>query len=129
MKKFLLLLVACIIGGLATVDAQVYVKGYYRKDGTYVQGHYRSEPNHTNHDNYSTQGNVNPYTGKKGAVARDYSSGASSYGSGRAIYTGPNGGQYYINSNGNKTYVPKRSSSSSSSSSSKKQSTTYNYGW
>lgn len=28
-----------------------------------------------------------------------------SYSSGNTIYTGPRGGQYYINSNGNKTYV------------------------
>lgn len=129
MKKFLILLVACIFGSLITVDAQVYVRGYYRKDGTYVQGHYRSEPNHTNHDNYSTQGNVNPYTGERGSVARDYSCDANNYGSGKTIYTGPRGGQYYINSNGNKTYVPKRSSNTHSSSSSRKQSSKNSYGW
>lgn len=28
---------------------------------------------------------------------------------GETIHTGSRGGQYYINSNGNKTYVPKRS--------------------
>jgi hypothetical protein len=121
MKKFLILLVACILGSLITVDAQVYVRGYYRKDGTYVQGHYRSEPNHTNHDNYSTSGNINPYTGSVGSTARDYSSEAYNYGGGRTIHTGPQGGQYYINDNGNKTYVPKRSTSSSSS--------TSLYGW
>lgn len=27
------------------VPKTVYVRGYYRKDGTYVQGHYRSRPN------------------------------------------------------------------------------------
>lgn len=46
--------------------AQVYVKGYYKKDGTYVQPHYRSSPNSTKMDNYSTKGNINPYTGKEG---------------------------------------------------------------
>jgi len=43
-----------------------YVNGYTRKNGTYVAGYNRSSPNSTQYDNYSTQGNVNPYTGQKG---------------------------------------------------------------
>ena len=43
-----------------------YVRGYYRKDGTYVQGHRRSSPNSNRRDNYSTWGNINPYTLEKG---------------------------------------------------------------
>lgn len=46
--------------------ADTYVKGYYRKNGTYVQPHYRSDKNSTTNDNWSTYGNTNPYTGKKG---------------------------------------------------------------
>ena len=46
--------------------AQSYVNGYTRSNGTYVKGHYRSSPNSTQRDNYSTFGNMNPYTGKKG---------------------------------------------------------------
>jgi hypothetical protein len=45
-----------------------YVKPHIRKDGTYVEGHYRSSPNKSKLDNYSTQENVNPYTGQKGYV-------------------------------------------------------------
>jgi len=30
------------------------------------QGHYRSSPNSTQRDNYSTYGNTNPYTGQRG---------------------------------------------------------------
>lgn len=85
-----------------------YQSGYTRSNGTYVQGHYKTSSNSTNHDNFSTSGNYNPYTGSTGSRARDYSSGAYNYGSGRTVQTGPRGGQYYINSNGNKTYVPKR---------------------
>ena len=48
--------------------AQVQVDGYTRKDGTYVAPHMRSSPNQTKLDNYSTRGNVNPYTGQKGTV-------------------------------------------------------------
>lgn len=85
-----------------------YVNGYTKSNGTYVQGHYRSSQNSTNHDNYSTSGNYNPYTGTTGSRAKDYSTGAYNYGSGQTIHTGSRGGQYYINNNGNKTYVPKR---------------------
>lgn len=44
------------------------VSGYTRKDGTYVQPHQQTNPNSTKLDNWSTKGNVNPYTGKEGTV-------------------------------------------------------------
>ncbi|MEK1925050.1 MAG: hypothetical protein AAAB11_06330 [Rhizobium giardinii] len=43
-----------------------FVNGYTRSNGTYVQPHYRSAPNGSRYDNYSTSGNVNPYTGQAG---------------------------------------------------------------
>ena len=89
-------------------SSSTYVNGYTKSNGTYVQGHYRSSQNSTNHDNYSTVGNSNPFTGTSGSRAKDFSTGAYNYGSGHTIHTGSRGGQYYINSNGNKTYVPKR---------------------
>ena len=46
--------------------ADVNVNGYTRSDGSYVGGHYRSSPNSSVYDNWSTYGNVNPYTGQKG---------------------------------------------------------------
>jgi hypothetical protein len=49
----------------------VYVKGYTRKDGTTVKGYYKTAPNSTINDNFSTVGNVNPYTGKAGWISRD----------------------------------------------------------
>lgn len=51
-----------------SVFADKYVNGYVRKDGTYVQPHYRTDANNSKFDNYSTQGNVNPYTGQDGHV-------------------------------------------------------------
>jgi hypothetical protein len=42
------------------------VRGYVKKDGTYVAPHVRTNPNSTKTDNYSTKGNYNPYTGKQG---------------------------------------------------------------
>jgi hypothetical protein len=42
------------------------VKGYTKKNATHVQSYKRTAPNGTAKDNFSTKGNVNPYTGKKG---------------------------------------------------------------
>jgi hypothetical protein len=44
----------------------VHVRGYTRKDGTYVAPHERSAPDSTPANNWSTKGNVNPYTGAPG---------------------------------------------------------------
>lgn len=85
------------------------VSGYSRSNGTYVEPYVRTMPNTTNWDNFSTSGNTNPFTGSTGYRARDYSSDAYNYGTGHTIHTGSRGGQYYYNSNGHKTYVPKRS--------------------
>lgn len=47
----------------------VRTKGYIRKkSGTYVSPHYKTAPNRTQRDNYSSKGNVNPYTGKEGTM-------------------------------------------------------------
>jgi hypothetical protein len=43
-----------------------YTHGYYRHDGTYVHGYHATNPNATGTDNYSTRGNVNPWTGQPG---------------------------------------------------------------
>jgi hypothetical protein len=43
-----------------------YVPGYYRKDGTYVSGHYQTNPDKSFWNNYSSFGNINPHTGKIG---------------------------------------------------------------
>lgn len=51
-----------------SVEAVTRVNGYYRKNGTYVAPYFRSDRNSTKFDNYSTKGNINPYTGKKGTV-------------------------------------------------------------
>ena len=70
MRKVLFALVAvCLISPASA--AQVRVKGYVKKDGTYVAPHYRSNPNGTTLDNYSTKGNTNPYTGKVGTRDSD----------------------------------------------------------
>lgn len=44
----------------------VSVRGYFRRDGTYVQPHMRSAPDGNSQNNWSTSPNVNPYTGQQG---------------------------------------------------------------
>lgn len=46
----------------------VAVQGYCRGNGTYVAPHYRTAPDGNPYNNWSTVGNVNPYTGKAGTV-------------------------------------------------------------
>lgn len=48
------------------------VRGYTKKDGTYVPPHFRTNPNSTMRDNWSSSGNFNPFTGKKGYVTPKY---------------------------------------------------------
>jgi len=44
------------------------VSGYTKRStGTYVMPHQRTAPDSNRYNNWSTQGNVNPYTGKKGS--------------------------------------------------------------
>ena len=43
-------------------------RAYYRKDGTYVPSYHSTNPNDTQKDNYSSNGNINPYTGKEGTI-------------------------------------------------------------
>lgn len=47
------------------------VSGYTRRDGTYVHSYHATDPNSTRNDNYSTRGNINPYTGEPGTKPRD----------------------------------------------------------
>lgn len=110
MKKYLVFLFIVLIAVTATMaQSHKYKRGYTRKStGTYVTGHYKTRSDRTNHNNFSTRGRSNPYTGSKGYRARDYSSRAYNYGRSRSINRGSRGGQYYYNSRGNKTYVPKR---------------------
>jgi hypothetical protein len=43
-----------------------YVDSYTTRNGTHVDGHYRTKRNDTTLDNYGTRGNYNPYTGRTG---------------------------------------------------------------
>lgn len=65
-KKILFVLVVYLFccSYVLAKGGRVYVRGYYRKDGTYVKPHYRTAPDGNPYNNYSFPGNYNPNTGK-----------------------------------------------------------------
>ena len=90
MKKiaFFVLLFASI-----NMFADQHVNGYYKSNGTYVDSYMKSSPNNTKSDNFSTYGNVNPYTGQVGTKTySDYNYGHNkSSNSNSSGYKGYNG--------------------------------------
>jgi hypothetical protein len=66
---FAALLLAVSVSAVADKN----VSGYMRQDGTYVQPYHRSNPNNSRYDNYSSQGNSNPYTGQRGSERNEFS--------------------------------------------------------
>ena len=68
MKKSLM--AVGILGGLMLnvvgANADVRVRGHVRSNGSYVEPHFRSNPDGYQANNYSAGGNTNPYTGQRG---------------------------------------------------------------
>jgi len=73
MYKFLGLLILAATLSIFSTAEDVYVEGYTKSNGTYVAPHYRSSPDSSINNNWSTKGNVNPYTGEEGYIPRDMS--------------------------------------------------------
>lgn len=67
-KKKMLITAFATLVNTAAVAGDTYTQGYVRQNGTYVQPHHRSTPNQSRTDNYSSKGNINPYTGQQGHV-------------------------------------------------------------
>ena len=64
MQKWCVVLVALLFAGLLVSDVlAASVGGYYRRDGTYVSPHLRTNPDGNPFNNYSFPGNYNPNTG------------------------------------------------------------------
>ena len=91
MKKILLAIAIAAMS--VTAFADTMVNGYYKSNGTYVQPHMRSSPDGFSSNNWTTQGNVNPYTGSHGTRQNlDYGTNNSfgnsgSYDSGSGVNT------------------------------------------
>lgn len=68
-RRLALAVTAAIIAFSSVAEARdTSVRGYTRRDGTYVAPHMRSAPDRNPYNNFSTRGNVNPYTGEVGTV-------------------------------------------------------------
>src|SRR5690242_11000209 len=91
------MLAAALVALPSITSAQTYVHGYYKSNGTYVAPHYRSARDGNPYNNWSTVGNVNPYTGQVGTKNpyNSYGTSNGSYGS----YSNP----YSSNSNQNQS--------------------------
>ena len=77
MTILMVLTVICLT--VLSANADVWVSGYTRSNGTYVQPHYRSNPDGNFYNNWSTYPNTNPYTGAVGTRhTPSYSDGYSS---------------------------------------------------
>lgn len=53
--------------GTGSKSSYTSVRGYTKKNGTYVAPSKRSTADHNFNNNWSTKGNKNPYTGKSGS--------------------------------------------------------------
>jgi len=58
--------------GTGSNSSNHYVQPHSNSNGTYTQGHYQTSPNSTQFDNYSTRGNIDPYTGAVGTRTPRY---------------------------------------------------------
>ena len=84
-------LVCAAVATPALAQGSHMVRGHYRKDGTYVAPHMQTNQNKTRLDNWSTRGNVNPYTGKVG-TKDPYSSPSDVYSRPRSSSADADGG-------------------------------------
>jgi len=56
------------VAGQLGAQGDHYVEGHTDQNGTYVSGHWQTNPDGNPWNNWSTRGNYNPYTGKEGTV-------------------------------------------------------------
>lgn len=78
------------VSAVQAVHAGDYVQGYTRKDGTYVQGHYRASPDQYRYNNPSSQ--------SLGGTQRDEFSSRQQFNKSNPSYNP------YLDRNGNGTY-------------------------
>lgn len=63
--KRIITLTLIFVASVSAANAE-YVNGHMRRNGTYVQGHYKTTPNNTVRDNYNYRDNQNLNTGRQG---------------------------------------------------------------
>ena len=90
MKMLISLAVICAAASPVMAAGSHFTRGYIRNDGAYVQPHYSTNSDSTKLNNWSTQGNYNPYTGRQGTVDPYRSTRSNPFGS--PLNTGRNYG-------------------------------------
>ena len=65
LKKIVVCMLTIFVLASVAEGAQK-TRWYIKKNGTYVMPHYKTKRDGTRLNNYSTKGNANPYTSKKG---------------------------------------------------------------
>jgi hypothetical protein len=65
--------IALVLAAETAFAGDQSVRGYYRQDGTYVAPYHRTTPNKNLYDNYSSRGNLNPWTGQQGSKRNEFS--------------------------------------------------------
>ena len=58
--------------GTGSNPSSSYVKPHFNMNGSMTGGHFRTNPNNTQLDNFGTRGNYNPYTGQYGTRSPRY---------------------------------------------------------
>jgi hypothetical protein len=66
--KHIIIAMAAALSCAAFAQGQHYVAPHMTRNGTFVEGHFQTNPDSSLQNNWSTQGNVNPYTGQAGTV-------------------------------------------------------------
>jgi hypothetical protein len=81
--------------------ADEYVRGYTKKDGTYVAPYVRSDRDSSYNNNWSVKGNQNPYTGESGTKSPTWNDRTPNY---NETYGNPGYNNSYGTSNGTSGY-------------------------
>jgi hypothetical protein len=68
MRKVLCALIALSFAVPVSAGGTHSVRGYTRSDGTYVAPHMQTNPDSPRTNNWSYEGNVNPYNGRVGTA-------------------------------------------------------------
>lgn len=63
---------AAALEGTGSNPHDHYVRPYDTSRGVHVPGHYQTNPNGTQRDNYETHPNINPHNGNMGTHSADH---------------------------------------------------------
>lgn len=66
MKIFTIIIAVIFLLTSISFARTVRVRGSVRKSSKIIAPHYRTSPDSTRINNWSTKGNINPFTGKRG---------------------------------------------------------------